>query len=304
MTLFPVRGGPRCPLWRSLPYCLRPVTRDPRRARPLRPTRDPPRPMRLPSSTASPYLRSAYDDYLKSLLRGKPATDLTAEEKNQVLDQMINMQFIATQAEKDGLDKDPDVVARASSVADAGAGRRRRAEVSQEPRADRPGPAGRILRPRTRPNITPGTSWCRPRRRPRRSSRRSRPARSSRTSRRPNPPTIQRTTAAISVGSRTARMVKPFGDAVKGLKKGEMTNDRHPDPIRLAHHQAGGLARRALRPNEGAARQHAHAEEISGLYRQPEEDREDRKEAAEADGADPAGSAAWSLFESSAWPPE
>jgi len=60
----------------------------------------------------TPISRDAYDDYLKGLLRGKPVTDVTAEEKNQVLDQMINMQLIATQAEKDGLDKDPEVATR------------------------------------------------------------------------------------------------------------------------------------------------------------------------------------------------
>jgi peptidyl-prolyl cis-trans isomerase C len=56
--------------------------------------------------------REAYDDYLKGLLRGKPLTDVTADEKSQVLDQMINMQLIAAQAEKDGLDKDPEVATR------------------------------------------------------------------------------------------------------------------------------------------------------------------------------------------------
>ncbi len=60
----------------------------------------------------TPISREAYDDYLKGLLRGKPAADVTAEEKNQVLDQMINMQVIATQAEKDGLEKDPDTATR------------------------------------------------------------------------------------------------------------------------------------------------------------------------------------------------
>jgi peptidyl-prolyl cis-trans isomerase C len=60
----------------------------------------------------TPISREAYDDYLKSLLRGKPATDLTADDKNQVLDQMINMQLLAAQAEKDGLDKDQDVMTR------------------------------------------------------------------------------------------------------------------------------------------------------------------------------------------------
>jgi peptidyl-prolyl cis-trans isomerase C len=60
----------------------------------------------------TPISRDAFDDYLKGLLRGKPITDVTAEEKNQVLDQMINMQLIAAQAEKDGLDKDPEVATR------------------------------------------------------------------------------------------------------------------------------------------------------------------------------------------------
>ncbi len=56
--------------------------------------------------------REAFDDYLKGLLRGKPIADVTADDKNQVLDQMINMQLIAAQAEKDGLEKDPDVATR------------------------------------------------------------------------------------------------------------------------------------------------------------------------------------------------
>jgi peptidyl-prolyl cis-trans isomerase C len=60
----------------------------------------------------TPISRDAFDDYLKGLLRGKPVTDVTAEEKGQVLDQMINMQLIAAQAEKDGLGNDPDVVTR------------------------------------------------------------------------------------------------------------------------------------------------------------------------------------------------
>src|ERR1700722_18958402 len=56
----------------------------------------------------TPISRDAFDDYLKGLLRGKPATDVTPEEKNQVLDQMINMQLSAAHAEKDGLDSTPD----------------------------------------------------------------------------------------------------------------------------------------------------------------------------------------------------
>ena len=59
----------------------------------------------------TPIPRTDYDAFLKNLLQGKPATDLTAEQKNQVLDELITMQLVSTQAVKDGLEKDPDVAA-------------------------------------------------------------------------------------------------------------------------------------------------------------------------------------------------
>jgi peptidyl-prolyl cis-trans isomerase C len=64
----------------------------------------------------TPISRDAFEDYLKGLLRGKPETDVTAEEKDKVLDQMINMQLIAAQGEKEGLDKDPDTATRLALV--------------------------------------------------------------------------------------------------------------------------------------------------------------------------------------------
>ncbi len=59
----------------------------------------------------TPIPRTDYDAFLKNLLQGKPATDLTAEQKNQVLDELITMQLVSTQAVKDGLEKEPDVAA-------------------------------------------------------------------------------------------------------------------------------------------------------------------------------------------------
>ena len=62
------------------------------------------------NGTAVP--RSDYDAFLKNLLQGKPVPpDLTVEQKNQVLDQLITMQLLATQGVKDGVDKDPEVAA-------------------------------------------------------------------------------------------------------------------------------------------------------------------------------------------------
>jgi peptidyl-prolyl cis-trans isomerase C len=57
----------------------------------------------------TPISRADYDFYTKRLLQGRPNTELTAEQKSQILDEMISMQLIAAQAVKDGLEKDPDV---------------------------------------------------------------------------------------------------------------------------------------------------------------------------------------------------
>ena len=63
-----------------------------------------------------PISRLQYDIYLKSLLQGRPTTELTAEQRNQVLDEMINMQLLALQGVKDAVDKDPDVAGRLEVV--------------------------------------------------------------------------------------------------------------------------------------------------------------------------------------------
>ena len=61
--------------------------------------------------------RTEYDIYTKSLLEGKnPPPELTSEQKGQILDQLISMQLLAAQGEKDGLDKNPDVEARMALV--------------------------------------------------------------------------------------------------------------------------------------------------------------------------------------------
>jgi len=55
--------------------------------------------------------RTEYDIYVKGLLQGKQQ-ELTPEQKNQVLDEMISMELMAAQAEKDGLGKDLDTAAQ------------------------------------------------------------------------------------------------------------------------------------------------------------------------------------------------
>jgi len=64
----------------------------------------------------TPISRTEYDIYVKSLLQGRPTTELTAEQRAQVLDELISMQLLASQAAKDSVEKDPDVAARLDVV--------------------------------------------------------------------------------------------------------------------------------------------------------------------------------------------
>src|ERR1700686_2470057 len=191
------------------------------------PPRPPPKP--APPSVAivdgPPISREAYDDYLKGLLRGKPASDVTADEKNQVLDQMINMQLIAAKAEKDGLDKDPDVATRIALLrtqilADAAA---QKYVKSNEPSDQELHAAYDAATDKTEYHASHILV--------------------------PTKEKADQLIKKIKGGAKfediakaestdnskanggdlgwftTARMVKPFGDAVKNLKKGEMTTD-------------------------------------------------------------------------------
>ena len=172
----------------------------------------------------TPISRDAYEDYLKGLLRGKPESDVTAEEKDKVLDQMINMQLIAAQGEKEGLDKDPETATRLQLVrtqilADAAA---QKYVKSNEPTdaelhtaydaADKTEfRASHILVPTKEKadqiikKLKGGAKF-------------------------EDLAKADSTDNSKANGGdlgwfTTARMVKPFGDAVKGLKKGETTTE-------------------------------------------------------------------------------
>jgi peptidyl-prolyl cis-trans isomerase C len=61
----------------------------------------------------TPISRTVFDYYAKSLAN-KPPSELTPEQKSQVLDDLINTQLIANQALKDGIEKDSETAARLS----------------------------------------------------------------------------------------------------------------------------------------------------------------------------------------------
>jgi peptidyl-prolyl cis-trans isomerase C len=76
----------------------------------------PPAPPPVATIDGTPVSRTEYDIYLKSLLQGRPTTELTPEQRAQVLDELISMQLLASQAAKDAVEKDPDVAARLDVV--------------------------------------------------------------------------------------------------------------------------------------------------------------------------------------------
>jgi peptidyl-prolyl cis-trans isomerase C len=58
----------------------------------------------------TPITRAEYDLYVKNLLRNaKPGTTLTADQQSQALDDLVGLEVIAAQGQKDGLQDDPDV---------------------------------------------------------------------------------------------------------------------------------------------------------------------------------------------------
>jgi peptidyl-prolyl cis-trans isomerase C len=173
----------------------------------------------------TPISREAYDDYLKGLLRGKPVTDVTADEKNQVLDQMINMQLIAARADKDGLEKDPEVstkiaLLRTQVMADAAAQKyiKGHEPTDQELHAAYDAATDKteyhalhILVPTKEKaaqlikKIKGGAKF-------------EEVAKAESTDN-------SKTNGGDLGWFTTARMVKPFGDAVKGMKNGDLTTE-------------------------------------------------------------------------------
>jgi len=59
-----------------------------------------------------PISNELFEDYVKAVTQGKSASDLTAEQREEIRDNLVRIELIAQQAEKDGLDKDPEVATR------------------------------------------------------------------------------------------------------------------------------------------------------------------------------------------------
>jgi len=173
--------------------------------------------------------REAYEFYLKNLA-GKSPVELTPEQKGQVLDEMIGMQLIAAQGVKDGIEKDPEVagrleMARMRLMADAESQKylKGKEPTDQELHAEYDSAVASMDKTEyhARHILVPSKELA-----------------EQLIKKIKGGAKFEDVAKANSIdGSKTqggdlgwftlARMVKPFSDAVKGLKKGEMT----PEPV-------------------------------------------------------------------------
>ena len=59
-----------------------------------------------------PISNELFEDYVKAVTQGKSSGDLTADQREEIRDNLVRIELIAQQAEKDGLDKDPEIATR------------------------------------------------------------------------------------------------------------------------------------------------------------------------------------------------
>lgn len=65
----------------------------------------------LVTVNGKPISQELFEDYAKAVA-GKPASELSPEDRDQIKENLVRIELIAQQAEKDGLTKDPEVATR------------------------------------------------------------------------------------------------------------------------------------------------------------------------------------------------
>lgn len=66
----------------------------------------------LVTVNGKPISNELYEDYVKAVTQGKSSADLTADQREEIRDNLVRIELIAQQAEKEGLDKDPEIATR------------------------------------------------------------------------------------------------------------------------------------------------------------------------------------------------
>src|SRR6187551_2576487 len=92
----------------ALAACSKPASTD----KPAETTTATPAQPPLVSVNGKAISNDLFEAYVKAVTQGKAASELTAEEREQIKEELVRMEVLAQQAEKDGLAKDPDVATR------------------------------------------------------------------------------------------------------------------------------------------------------------------------------------------------
>ena len=92
----------------ALAACSKPASTD----KPAETTTATPAQPPLVSVNGKAISNDLFEAYVKAVTQGKASSELTPEEREQVKEELVRMEVIAQQAEKDGLAKDPDVATR------------------------------------------------------------------------------------------------------------------------------------------------------------------------------------------------
>jgi peptidyl-prolyl cis-trans isomerase C len=91
----------------ALAACSRPAATDKAAEAAVTPAQPP-----LVTVNGKAISNELFEAYVKAVTQGKASSELTAEEREQVKEELVRMEVLAQQAEKDGIAKDPEVATR------------------------------------------------------------------------------------------------------------------------------------------------------------------------------------------------
>ena len=89
----------------ALAACSKPAAE--KAAAPATPAKPP-----LVTVNGQPISQELYEDYVKAVTQGKASSDLPADVQQQIKENLVRIQLLAQQAEKDGLTRDPEIASR------------------------------------------------------------------------------------------------------------------------------------------------------------------------------------------------
>jgi peptidyl-prolyl cis-trans isomerase C len=91
----------------ALAACTKPAATE----KPAEAAAAPPKPP-LVTVNGKPISNELFEDYVKAVTKGKAASELSNEDREAIKENLVRIEVIAQQAEKDGVTKDPEVATR------------------------------------------------------------------------------------------------------------------------------------------------------------------------------------------------